>query len=111
MADNYRQRGKVISVPDAGKTVAAGGVLKVGNIVGVALHAAESGQPVELRLGEVWEFPASGLTASFGAFAYANNTTGAIQTSSGSATKIGVFVKAVTSEDETCEVRLNDSFV
>ncbi|MFM2254134.1 MAG: hypothetical protein RJB68_2471, partial [Pseudomonadota bacterium] len=47
--NNFKQVGDVITIPAAAAAVASGQVLKIGNILAIASHAADIGQPVECK--------------------------------------------------------------
>jgi len=57
MANNFQQRGDVLTIPAAAGAIASGQVLRVGNLLGVAAHAAAVGAPVEVNLAGVYVVP------------------------------------------------------
>ena len=55
--NNFKQIGDVITIPAAAAAVASGQVLKIGNILAVASHAAAIGEPVECKRTGVFLVP------------------------------------------------------
>ena len=55
--NNFKQIGDVITIPAAAAAITSGQVLKVGNILAVAAHAAAIGQPVECKRTGVFLVP------------------------------------------------------
>ncbi len=55
--NNFQQPGCVISVPSAATAVASGQVVRLGNILAVAAHAAAQGQPYEANVHGVYVVP------------------------------------------------------
>lgn len=55
--NNHQQRGESITIPAAAAAVASGQVLKIGNTLVVASHAAAIGQPVECKRTGVFTVP------------------------------------------------------
>lgn len=55
--NNFKQTGDVITVPAASGAVASGQVVKIGNILAVAAHAAANGQPFEAKRTGVFIVP------------------------------------------------------
>lgn len=53
---NHVQRGDVITIT-AGADITSGQVVKVGRTLGVACHAASSGQPLEVAITGVYNVP------------------------------------------------------
>lgn len=56
MSTKYKQPGKILTLT-APANVAADAVVQVGQIVGMAVHSASSGDPVEVAVEGVYEFP------------------------------------------------------
>ncbi|CAN7466555.1 MAG TPA: DUF2190 family protein [Acidovorax sp.] len=55
--NNFQQIGNSLTIPAAAAAVASGQVLKVGNLLVVASHAAAIGEPVEAKRTGVYVVP------------------------------------------------------
>lgn len=55
--NNFKQTGDVITVPAASGAVTSGQVVKIGNTLAVACHAAANGQPFEAKRTGVFIVP------------------------------------------------------
>lgn len=55
--NNFKQTGDVITVPAASGAVTSGQVVKIGNTLAVAAHAAANGQPFEAKRTGVFIVP------------------------------------------------------
>jgi predicted RecA/RadA family phage recombinase len=107
MAKNFIQAGETLTVP-APATVASGGVVISGAIVGVARGDAESGKPVDVATNGVWELPKVGANAfTVGALVYWDATAKLATTTSSGNTKLGVAVEAAAASTATVKVRLS----
>ena len=100
---NYKQRGDVIGVT-APAAVQSGDVIAVGNgMVGVAAHAAESGNHLELAVSGVYVVPAG--SGGVGDVAFWDGTQATDADGGGSNTRMGHFTSAVSGG--VAEVRLS----
>lgn len=91
MAKNYVQRGDVLTVP-APATVAAGDVVILGEIVGVAAGDAASGNSLDLETVGVWELPKEAAAISLGAVVYWDSGAELCTATATDNTRIGVAV-------------------
>ena len=55
--NNFQQSGNSITIPAVAAAVTSGQVLKIGNLLVVASHAASAGQPVECKPTGVYVVP------------------------------------------------------
>lgn len=55
--NNFKQTGDVITVPAASGAVTSGQVVKIGNTLAIAAHAAANGQPFEAKRTGVFIVP------------------------------------------------------
>ncbi len=97
MATNFVQPGKIVPVL-APRTTVAGKVLKVGDILGVAMTTPTSGQEVEVALGGVWRLDKNpNLAITAGAALYWNNTSFQVESTATTIyTYLGVALEAAT---------------
>lgn len=97
MANNFVQPGNVVRVT-APRTTAAGKVLKVGDLLGIATTTPTSGQAVEVALGGVWRIDKNpNLAIAAGAALYWNNTSFQVETTATTTyTYLGVALEAAT---------------
>lgn len=109
MATNYVQPGKVITLT-APADVSSGDIVNVGKIVGIATHAAESGEPVEVATEGVWEVAKTSAQAwaTVGLEIYV--AAGVATTVAGSNALLGVNVEPAANPSGTGLVRLNGVF-
>jgi predicted RecA/RadA family phage recombinase len=106
---NAIAKGNTITLA-APAAVQSGDIVEVGSLFGVAIADAESGDPVTLELGGVYDLPKTG-SATFNAGDPAYLTSGGnISDSSSGNTLVGVAADVTAAGDETARVRLNDSF-
>ena len=92
----------------AGSNIAAGDVVIVNGLHGVAPYAIPSGTVGTIEREGEFEIAYDGASdASQGASAYWNATSGAVSASSSSATLIGVFAASAASGDTVCRVILS----
>lgn len=100
MAKNFVQPGRVVTVT-APRTTAAGKVLKVGQILGVAETTPTSGEPVEIALDGVWRIDKNpALAIAAGAALYWNNTSFQVETTPTTTfTYLGVALEAATTTE------------
>lgn len=110
MATNFVQVGDDVTVA-APAAVSSGDVVKVGSILGVAKHDAESGADVVLATRGVWTVgKVTGAGWSVGDKLYFVAASSLLSTSASGNTLIGVALAAAASGDATGVVRLNGSF-
>ena len=97
MATNFVQPGSVVSVT-APRTTTAGKVLKVGQILGVALRTPTSGSAVQIQIDGVWRLDKNpNLAIAAGAALYWNNTSFQVETTATTTyTYLGVALEAAT---------------
>ena len=110
MAKNFVQPGNVITVPAAAVT-AAGDVVVVGSMVGVAANSAALGGDLDLEIGGVWELPkVSALAIDIGDKLYFDSATKLVNKTALDNTYLGVAVAAAANPSASVRVRLNPSF-
>ena len=105
---NFIQDGKVINVVLAA-IIASGGVLQVGQLVGVAVTSGAIGDTVAIQLFGVFSLSKAAGAVSQGAILYWDDTAKNVTTSSGSGAnaKIGYAWAAAQSGDATVQVTLS----
>lgn len=91
--------------------VAAGAGVKVGSIFGIAVAAALSGQPVQVRRKGVFEGVAktSANTFSIGAPLYWNDSTKAITTTASTNLQVGAAMAVGANGETTCSILLGQA--
>lgn len=106
MKARYVQRGESIDyTPEA--DVAAGDIVKVGNLVGVAKLDIKAGELGALALVGVYEISTGGIAIEAGALVFVDPATGKTCAESASgAVKFGHAVAAAASADTLVNVRL-----
>lgn len=106
MKARYVQRGTSIDyVPET--DVAAGDVLKVGNLVGVAKLDIKAGELGALALAGVYELATGGASVALGEVVSVDPATGKVAAAGASgAVKFGHAVTAATPSEATVNVRL-----
>lgn len=105
--NNYLQPGDSLTFI-AGGTITAGQVVKVGQIIGIAMHGASSGQPYTIKTEGVFRVTKVGSQAwTAGAIVYWNGT--AFTTTATGAFRAGVAYEAVGNGvgETTGKVRLD----
>lgn len=108
MAKNFIQPGDTLTVP-APAAVASGGVVIAGAIIGIAQGDADSGKPVDVATGGVWELPkvAAQAYAGAGVVVYWDSTAGLVTSTASGNTKLGVAVESAPAGSGTVKVRLS----
>ncbi len=108
MAKNFVQTGDVLTIP-APVAVVSGSIVQAGAIIGVAKGAAESGKPVDVACGGVWELPkvAAQAYAGAGVVVYWDSAAGLVTSAASGNTKLGVAVESVAAGTGTVKVRLS----
>lgn len=108
MAKNFIQSGDTLTVP-APAAVASGGVVIAGAIIGIAQGDADSGAPVDVACGGVWQLPkvAADAMAGVGVVVYWNSTSKLATVTASGNTKLGVAVEAAAAGTGTVKVRLS----
>lgn len=91
--------GHTIRYTASGSSVAAGDVVEVGSVVGVAPRPIADGETGDLEIQGEFEVPVTG-TASQGAAAYWDAANTRATASSSGNTKMGVFAQQVLSADD-----------
>ena len=105
MAQNYIESGEVKDFTLSG-TVAAGALVAIGDMVGVALGSGVSGQTIAVSLEGVYEVPKASGAITLGQKLYLDN--GAVTTSdnSGANKLVGYAWTAAVSAATTVQVKL-----
>lgn len=111
MAQNHIQEGKIIPFTLT-EAVASGGVVVMGDLVGVASKSGAIGDVIQVHLNEVWELPkgtTSGTGFSVGTKLYWDATADTIvETDASGANKfIGYAFAAATDANTKCQVLLS----
>ncbi len=109
MAKNYNQSGNVITVT-APQPVLGGEGIVIEKLFGIATHAAQAGEELELNLVGVFRLPKDGTDISLGQRVYWNKTANVITTTASSNTLVGVAVENAAISVTQVSVRLNGSF-
>lgn len=111
MARNYIQSADTLTIP-APAAVASGGVVIAGAIIGVAKGNADSGKPVDVATGGVWELPkvAAQTYAGVGLVVYWDSAAGLVTSTASGNTKLGVTVEDRAAGTGTVKVRLSGAF-
>ena len=106
---NFIQKGEVVTVTAPG-TVAAGDLVTVGLLVGVAVHAAASGAPVEIQTTGVFNVKKAGsqawATVGLAIYVVPGTGTATTATTAGNVL-IGTNVATALSADTIGTIRLN----
>lgn len=107
MATNFVQPGRTLTIP-APVTVASGGVVIAGAIVGIAQGDAVAAAPVDVTTEGVWELPKTAANAfAVGGAVYWNATTSLATSTASGNTKLGVATEAAPADTATVRVRLS----
>jgi predicted RecA/RadA family phage recombinase len=108
MAKNFIQAGETLTVP-APAAVLSGGVVIAGAIIGIAKGNADSGKPVDVATGGVWELPkvAAQAYAGVGLVVYWDATAKLVTSTASGNTKLGVTVEDRAAGTGTVKVRLS----
>lgn len=107
MATNFVQPGRTLTIP-APATVASGGVVIAGAIVGIAQGDAVAAAPVDVTTEGVWELPKTAANAfAVGGAVYWNAETGLATSTASGNTKLGVATEAAPADTATVRVRLS----
>lgn len=109
MASTKLQAGEVITVT-APEAVSLGEVVAIGNLVGVALAAADNGAPVEIDTSGVWRVAkttGAGNDIAAGANVYLVPASDAVNDVATDQIRVGVAIAAATTTDTTVDVKLN----
>lgn len=95
MAKNYVRPGQIVPVT-APRTVVPGKILKVGQILGVAVNGATLNEQAEIKLDGVWRLDKNpNLAIVAGAALYWNNTSFQVETTATTTyTYLGVALEA-----------------
>lgn len=109
MAVNYRQNGATIDYTNTGESpVAAGSMVVVGTLIGVALTTIAAGKTGSLGTSGVWELPKASGAVTQGAVLYADTTAGNLTTVADAHVKAGVAWADAASADATVVIRINE---
>lgn len=104
---NYIQPGNILTIP-APVTVASGGVVIAGNIIGVAAGDALSGAPVDVDVVGVFDLPKVAANAfALGAAVYWDSTASLATSTATGNTKLGVATAAAAAGTASLPVRLS----
>jgi predicted RecA/RadA family phage recombinase len=106
MAKNFVQPGNVLTIT-AGGSVASGSPVPIGDLIGIALNAAVTGETVDLRLDGVWELPkVSADTITAGQSVYWDAGNNLVTETASTHQKLGHAVAAAGNGAGTVRVRL-----
>ena len=109
MPDYYDEEEEVVTIPAPAGGVKRGEFVILGKLGGVAVHAADEGEEVEIELEGSFDFPKASGAFSLGAPVYwdagAKKAT-ATATAQGNP-RIGVAIGAASSDAEEVRVRLD----
>lgn len=106
---NFVQEGESLEYANTGAAIAAGAVVVIGTVVGIAATdiAATTGVGTVVTAG-VFNLPKNvGTTITQGSLVYWDATPGEVTTTSSGNTLMGTAHAAAGSADATCDVRLN----
>ncbi|MGE0715643.1 MAG: DUF2190 family protein [Alphaproteobacteria bacterium] len=107
MAKNYVQPGDVVTLT-APRTITPGKVVKVGQIIGVAVNGGTSGQACQVALGGVWTIDkATGVPFAQGAAIQWDDSAHAAKAATTGNTYLGVAIVAATSAQTSVTALLN----
>lgn len=98
MSAVFRSDGYRVTFSPSG-AIAAGAIVKVGQLVGVATRSSASGETNEIQIGGVYQVDVTGLTLSAGDFLTVSATDAA--TGNSVSVKFGVVLNAISSTDTT----------
>lgn len=107
---NYIQEGKVVTAVAPSGGVVSGTPVVIGGLVLVPTTTVAEGDEFEAATCGVFEFPKT-LANTPAQFAKAYWSGTEITTTATANTLVGVFMKAYTSSDAVCQVRLNGTAV
>lgn len=103
---NFVQNGEVIEIAAPGAVTAGVGLLS-GNLFGVALNSASTGQPVQLQTEGVVDIAkAAGVAVTLGARLFWVPGSSAVNTTAASQVCVGVAVAAANSGDATVRMKI-----
>ena len=106
MATNLVQPGHTLTIP-APATVASGGVVIAGSIVGIALGAAASGKPCDVAVSGVFDLPkVAADNVTLGAPIFWDSTEGLATVTATDNVRLGSAVAAAAASTGTVAVRL-----
>ena len=106
MKARYIQRGESIDYTPT-EAVAAGDIVKLGNLVGVAKLDIKAGTLGALALSGVYRVVKGSETAEAGAPVYWNADSGQATFTQGSNKRMGTLVADAATEDAVCLVKIN----
>lgn len=112
MAENFVQPGDSVTVV-AAANAASGAVVVMGQMFGIATHAALTSENLTLKLGGVFDLAklnAASMSMAVGANVYWDATNANAVTNATGNTRIGVALVAVGNTATSVRVRLNSSF-
>ena len=107
MPDYYDEEEEVITVPAPAGGVKRGEFVIFGKLGGVAAHAADEGEEVEIELEGCFDFPKASGAFSLGAPVYWDAGAKKVTAMGQGTPRIGVAIGAATSDSEEVRVRLD----
>lgn len=106
MSTKYKQPGDILTLT-APSTVAANAVVKVGQIIGMSIAAAASGESVEVAVKGVFEFPcASAAVIAVGDLLYWDAADGELNKTASGNTLVGYATSAAGNGVTVVDVKL-----
>lgn len=107
MSTKYKQPGKILTLT-APEAVSADEVVQVGQIVGMAVHSADNGDPVEIAVEGVFEFPVLGTdVVAVGELLYWDTANDRLTKTGSGNLLVGYAVGASANGVTTVDVRLD----
>lgn len=107
MASTKLQAGEIITVT-APEAVSLGEIVVIGNLVGIALTAADNGAPVEIDTSGVWRVAKTApLVINAGDNVYFVPASDAVNKTATDQIRVGVAVAGALSAATTVDVKIN----
>ncbi len=107
MVEKYAREGDAIIITAPAEGVKRGEFVIVGKLGGVAVHAADEGEEVEIAVEGCFDFLKTSDAFSLGAPAYWDAGAKKITATARGNTRIGVAIGAASSDAEEVRVRLD----
>ena len=103
---NYVQRGDTLTLT-APAAIVSGGVVVVGDFIGIAAHDADNGAEVETNMTGVFSLAKAAVAINQGDTLYWSSANSNVSKTASGNTLIGKATAAAASGDATVTVRLN----
>jgi predicted RecA/RadA family phage recombinase len=107
VAEYYEEQHELIAVPAPAGGVKRGDFVLVGKLGGVAEHAADEGETVEIALEGCFDFPKTRSAFTFGAPVYWDARVRKATAEAPENTRIGVAIGAASNDADEVRVRLD----